>query len=92
MNWFNGGDALTLERVMRKSTIDVGSLVSVHIVKALLRVNPFELFGWLARGKSTVARSVLVGLTSHRHVVDEGDTMFWTMPPTNHCCTRDFGL
>ncbi|MCL6650871.1 hypothetical protein A6R70_01035 [Agrobacterium rubi] len=62
MNWFNGGDALTLERVMRKSTIDVGSLVSVHIVKALLilRVNPFELFGWLARGKATVARSVLV--------------------------------
>ena len=75
MNWFNGGDSVPFECVMHKSSADMGSLVSIRIVKALLmlRVNPFELFAWLARANSTRARGVLVGLTSHGHLVDEGD-------------------
>lgn len=50
------------------------TLLSVRIVKALLmlRVNPFELFAWLARSNAKRARSVLVGLTNHGHLVDEG--------------------
>lgn len=75
MNWFNGGDALPFERVMRQSNTDMDNLVSVRIVKALLmlRINPFELFAWLGRANSTRARGVLVGLTTHGHLVDEGD-------------------
>ncbi|KAA3508959.1 hypothetical protein DXM21_23550 [Agrobacterium rosae] len=75
MNWFNGGDPVPFERVMRKSNTDMDSLVSVRIVKALLmlRINPFELFAWLGRADSTRARGVLVALTTHGHLVDEGD-------------------
>ncbi len=75
MNWFNGGDPVPLESVTRKSSMDTENLVSVRIVKALLmlRINPFELFAWLGRANSARARGVLVGLTTHGHLVDEGD-------------------
>jgi len=73
MNWFNGGDPMPFEHAIRESRTDVDNHVSLRIVKALLmlRVNPFELFAWLARSNSSRARSVLVGLTNHGHLVDE---------------------
>ncbi|MBP2509135.1 hypothetical protein J2855_002781 [Agrobacterium tumefaciens] len=74
LNWFDGGDSVPFERVMRKTGRDMDSYVSARIVEALLmlRVNPFDLFAWLARANSTRARDVLVGLTTNGHLVDEG--------------------
>ena len=72
-NWFDGGDPVPFERVTRKSGRDTDSSVSARIVEALLmlRVDPFDLFSWLARANSTRARAVLVDLTIHEHLVDE---------------------
>ncbi|MCF1437033.1 hypothetical protein GOZ97_22605 [Agrobacterium vitis] len=74
LNWVDGGDSVPFERVMRKTGRDMATYVSECIVEALLmlRVDPFDLFAWLARANSTRARDVLVGLTTHGHLVDEG--------------------
>lgn len=72
-NWFDGGDPLPFERVMGRPGRDMDSYISARIVEALLmlRVDPFDLFSWLARANSTRARAVLVDLTIHEHLVDE---------------------
>jgi hypothetical protein len=43
LNWFNGGDPVPFERVMRKSSTDMDNRVSIRIVKAvlMLRGRPF---------------------------------------------------
>ncbi|MGV1862933.1 hypothetical protein [Rhizobium rhizogenes] len=74
LNWFDGGDPVPFERVMGKTGRDMDTYVSECIVEALLmlRVDPFDLFAWLARVNTTRARDVLVGLATRGHLVDEG--------------------
>lgn len=73
VNWFDGGDPVPFERVMRKTSRDMDTYVSECIVEALLmlRVDPFDLFAWLARANTTRARDVLVGFTTQGHLVHE---------------------
>ncbi|UXN75904.1 hypothetical protein N8D56_27320 (plasmid) [Devosia sp. A8/3-2] len=53
VNWFDGGDPVPFERVMRKTGRDMDTYVSECIVEALLmlRVDPFDLFARLARAE-----------------------------------------
>lgn len=84
LNWFHDGGAVPFERVMRETGRDMDTYVSECIVEALLmlRVDPFNLFAWLAREGSPRARDVLVDLTARQHLVDEG--VYYVLDDANH--------